>query len=106
MAKMADCIFTVTPPDPVRALPAEEFARVIREFNPKVTACTSLKEAVGRSFVAANSEDAILSFGSLSFVGEVTRLVKERAGEMKREKQHDRFTGDTESDPMRSMMTY
>lgn len=84
MAKMADCIFTVTPPDPVRALPAEEFARVIREVNPKVTACTSLKEAVGRSFVAANSEDAILSFGSLSFVGEVTRLVKERTGEMKR----------------------
>lgn len=81
MAGMADCIFTVTPPDAARALPAEEFAKVIREFNSKVTACTSVKEAVGRSFVAANSEDVILSFGSLSFVGEVTGLVKERTGE-------------------------
>ncbi len=84
MAGMADCIFTVTPPDPARALPAEEFAKVIREFNPKVTACTSLKEAVGRSFVAANSEDVILSFGSLSFVGEVTSLVRERTGDTKK----------------------
>ena len=78
MAPMADRIFTVTPPDPARALPAETFAEVIAPYNGNVKACSTFAEAVDASFAAAEKDDVIISFGSLSFVGEVTRLVHKK----------------------------
>lgn len=78
MTPMADQIFTVTPPDPVRALPAETFADAIKPYNENVKACGSFAEAVENSFAAAKADDVIVSFGSLSFVGEMTRLVREK----------------------------
>jgi dihydrofolate synthase/folylpolyglutamate synthase len=78
MAPLADQIFTVTPPDPVRGLLAEDFAETIRVYNEKVKACASLREAVESAFEAANPEDVIISFGSLSFAGETIQMVRER----------------------------
>ncbi|MGI6011340.1 MAG: bifunctional folylpolyglutamate synthase/dihydrofolate synthase [Ruminococcus sp.] len=78
MAPMADKIFTLTPPDPVRGLPAEKFAETIRRYNERVRACGSLEEAVESAFQAAGKEDVIISFGSLSFAGETIKMVRER----------------------------
>lgn len=76
-AALADQIYTIETPDNDRALPAEELARVLREYNPHVAACGSIAEAVNRAEADAGKEDVILAFGSLSFLGELTRLVSE-----------------------------
>lgn len=78
MAPMAQKIFTVTPPDPSRALPAEEFADVLKEYCTDTTACDSIEEAVGSAFASAGPKDVILSFGSLSFAGDTIRLVQNK----------------------------
>ena len=78
LAPMADRIFTVTPPDPSRAFPAEKLAEVVEEFNSAVAPCNSFSHAVECAYAAAGPEDVIISFGSLSFIGEITKIVKER----------------------------
>lgn len=79
-APAADRIFAIATPENGRALPAEELAEAIRPFNPRVTACASPAEAVERAFAAAGEDDVILSFGSLSNIGEITELVRGREG--------------------------
>ena len=76
-APLAGQIFTIETPGNERALPASELAQVISEYNPQVRACRSLEEAVERAEEAAEENDVILAFGSLSFLGELTRLVSE-----------------------------
>ena len=72
----AEQIVTVETPDNPRALPAEELAEAIRPCNPNVQAAESIQDAVDKVFAMAGREDAILSFGSLSFIGEITENVK------------------------------
>ena len=72
----AEQIVTVETPDNPRALPADELAEAIRLCNPHVQAAESIQDAVDKVFAMAGSEDVILSFGSLSFIGEITTSVK------------------------------
>ena len=76
-ALLAEQIFTIETPGNDRALPAEELARVIADYNPRVEACGSIAQAVEQAYAAAEKDGIILAFGSLSFLGELTRLVSE-----------------------------
>jgi dihydrofolate synthase/folylpolyglutamate synthase len=68
-APYADQIFTVKTPDNPRAMDALELARVVAEFNPRVTATDSVEEAAELVKLMAAPEDVIVAFGSLSFLG-------------------------------------
>lgn len=76
-------ILTVQTPDNPRALPAEELADAVRDYHPDVEAMGSIFEAVERVLGLAKPQDVILSFGSLSFIGDLTKIVKK-----KREEEH------------------
>ena len=71
-APLAEQIFTIETRDNDRALP-EELAEVIAEYNPRVAACQRISDAVEQAYLAAGKDDVILAFGSLSFLGELTR---------------------------------
>lgn len=75
-AHLASSVFTIAPPDNPRALPAEQLKEAILPVNRKVCACASLEEAVEQAYQTAGKEDVILAFGSLSFLGRLTELVK------------------------------
>lgn len=75
-APLADEIFTIAAPDNDRALPPEELARIIGRYNPRVTPCSTIKEAVGAAEQAAGMDGVILTFGSLAFIGELTAIVE------------------------------
>lgn len=77
-AHFAEKIFTIAAPGNPRALPAEELAEAAREFHPDVQAAADIEQAVDMAFDAAGAEDVILAFGSLAFIGELTRIVKQR----------------------------
>ena len=72
----AEQIVTVETPDNPRALPAEELAEAIEPCNSHVQASESIRDAVDKVFDMAGKDDVILSFGSLSFIGEITAIVK------------------------------
>ncbi|MDO4616753.1 MAG: folylpolyglutamate synthase/dihydrofolate synthase family protein [Lachnospiraceae bacterium] len=71
-------IFTVETPGNPRAMPAEQLAEMAAVYHPDVEVCASLADAVDRAYQAADREDVILSFGSLSNIGELTELVRQR----------------------------
>ncbi len=70
----ADQIITVTSPDNPRALHALELAQAVKEYHPGVTAAGSLEEAVEMAYLLAGKDDVIISFGSLSYLGEMTKV--------------------------------
>ena len=72
----AEQIVTIETPDNPRALPAQELAEEVKKCNPHVQAADSIPDAVDKIFAMAGREDVILSFGSLSFIGEITTIVK------------------------------
>lgn len=72
----AHSILTVETPGNPRAFPAEELAVEIGKRHANVKAAESLEDAVEKAFARAGEEDVILAFGSLSFLGELTRIVK------------------------------
>ena len=74
----AEQILAIETPDNPRALPAEELAEAIRPYNANVRAEKNISRAVEELFEMAGKEDVILSFGSLSFIGEITRIVNTR----------------------------
>ena len=80
-ASFASEIITVMTPDNIRALPAEELAKAVAVQNPHVQAAKSLKDAVEKAYELAGEEDVILAFGSLSYLGELVRLIQERRQE-------------------------
>ena len=82
IAPMADRIFTVTPPDSARGLPAKELAQAVRRYQPRTEAAGSLEEAVELSIKAAGENDVIAAFGSLSYLGELAGIVKRRKEEI------------------------
>lgn len=79
-APLATHIYTVETPDNPRALPAEELAEAVRRVNASAEAAADIADAADKCFAAAGPEDVILAFGSLSFLGEVTRAVEAREG--------------------------
>ena len=77
-APYAKEIMTIATPKNDRALPAEELAKTVRKYNSHVTAMQSLQDAVEVAYKKAKPEDVIIAFGSLSFLGEISELVKKR----------------------------
>lgn len=75
-APMAKHIITVQTPGNPRALPANELKEAVRLVNPSVEAAQSIQEALKKSLQMAKKEDAIIIFGSLSFLGEAEKAVK------------------------------
>lgn len=79
-AELAEQIITVTPPNNPRAMHAYELAQEVRRFHPQVTAVDSLTEAVEMSRLLADKDSVIVAFGSLSYLGELMRLVETKDG--------------------------
>lgn len=75
-APLAKHIITVQTPGNPRALPADKLKEAVQAVNPSVEAAQSIQEAVKKSLQLAKNEDAIIIFGSLSFLGEAERAVK------------------------------
>ena len=75
-APLAKHIITVQTPGNPRALPANELKEAVQAVNPSVEAAQSIQEAVKKSLQLAKNEDAIIIFGSLSFLGEAEKAVK------------------------------
>lgn len=71
----AEQIITIETPDNPRALPAQELAEEVKKCNPHA-GCGQHSGCVDKIFAMAGREDVILSFGSLSFIGEITTIVK------------------------------
>lgn len=72
---LASHIMTIQTPGNDRALPAEELTRVVKKYNRSVETAENIEDAVQKSLRKANKEDVIIAFGSLSFLGEITRAV-------------------------------
>ncbi|MDO4453359.1 MAG: folylpolyglutamate synthase/dihydrofolate synthase family protein [Eubacteriales bacterium] len=75
-ADRAEYIFTIETPNNVRALPAEELAQAAKKYNANVEAADTIEEAVKKALAMADEKDVIIAFGSLSFLGEVTKTVE------------------------------
>ena len=69
-------IITVATPDNERALPAQELKEVVSNYNKNVICAKSLDEAVACAFEHAGTDGVIASFGSLSFIGDITKIVE------------------------------
>lgn len=76
-APFAHHIVTVQTPDNPRALSAQDLKEAVSKVNPSVEAASSIKEAVHIVKQSANTEDVIVIFGSLSFLGEAQDAVLE-----------------------------
>ena len=74
----AEQIITVTPPGQTRALPGHELAAAALHYHPRVTEAGSLEEAVEMAYLLAEKDWVILAFGSLSYLGELGRIVRNR----------------------------
>lgn len=72
----ADSIITIKTPHNERALDACELAKCAARFHPNVTAADSLEEAVEMAYLMAGNDGVIIAFGSLSYLGELTAIVK------------------------------
>lgn len=77
-AGYASEILTIATPKNERALPAEELAKTVRKYNSHVTPMNSLQDAVDVAYAKAKADDVIIAFGSLSFLGDITRIVEKR----------------------------
>ena len=73
MAPYGTAVYTVTPDNP-RGLGAEALAECARQYYPQVYAVGNVKKAVTMAMEAAEPEDMILIFGSLSFMKETEEL--------------------------------
>ena len=75
MCPLASSVYTVSLPDRKRTLPAEELARTVSRYCARVSAEESTEQAVRKALAEAESEDVILAFGSLSYLGQVKEAV-------------------------------
>ena len=71
-------IITVTTPG-IRGLSAEELADTLQKYSDNVVTSDSIYEAVKMAAedVKQNNSDVIVAFGSLSYLGELRKVVKE-----------------------------
>ena len=74
-APLAEDILTVETPHNPRALPAQALCQAVRAVNPNTQAAESIAQAVKLSLERANPADAIIIFGSLSFLSEAEQAV-------------------------------
>ena len=75
-APFAEEIVCVETPGNPRALPAKKLADAVRKVNPRAKAADSIGAAVRRVMEASEDDDAVVIFGSLSFLVEAEREVK------------------------------
>ncbi|NLL77514.1 MAG: bifunctional folylpolyglutamate synthase/dihydrofolate synthase [Clostridiales bacterium] len=76
--ELAQDIITVTTPGNPRAMHAYDLAREVKKFHPRVTASDSLEEAVELSYLLADKDSVIIAFGSLSYLGDLIKIVENR----------------------------
>lgn len=78
--ELASHIITVTPPAGERALPALDLAQMAREYHSAVTAADCVQEAVEIAYLLTGKdrEAVIVAFGSLSYLGELMKVVAHR----------------------------
>ena len=74
-APLARHIITVETPGNPRALPARELAEAVARVNPSVEWADSVAHGVEKALAMAGKEDAVIVFGSLSFLGEAADAV-------------------------------
>ena len=74
-APLARHIITVETPGNPRALPARELAEAVARVHPSVEWADSVTHGVERALAMAGKEDAVIVFGSLSFLGEAADAV-------------------------------
>lgn len=75
---MADHIITITIQDNPRSLSSLELAQTASRYHPRVTTADSLEEAIELSYLLAEKDSVIIAFGSLSYLGKCTEIVKKR----------------------------
>ncbi len=75
----AEQIIVVTPPENPRALPAHELAATVVQYHPHVTEAASMEEAVEMAGLLTEKDWVILAFGSLSYLGALRKIIKERS---------------------------
>lgn len=75
---LANEIIAVKPPDNPRSLDAYELAKQISLYHNRVTMADSLAEAVEMAYLLADPDSVIVAFGSLSYLGELIRVVTRR----------------------------
>ncbi len=77
-APFATHIITVKTPDNPRAMDAYELAQAAMVYHGSVTAAGSLEEAVEMSYLLADKDSVIVSFGSLSYLGRMMEILEKR----------------------------
>lgn len=77
-APLARHIITVETPGNPRAMPARELAEAVEKVNPSVEWADSVAHGVEKALAMAGKEDAVIVFGSLSFLGEAADAVNEK----------------------------
>lgn len=75
---LADHIITLTPPNNMRALPAQELARAVQDHHAKVTVADSVEEALEMAYLLGSGECAIIAFGSLSYLGRLKECIESK----------------------------
>lgn len=91
---LAEQILTVTPPHNPRALQAYELAQTVRDFHPKVTALDSLEEAAELGCLLAGPGGVVVAFGSLSWLGEFSRIVENQERDRRSQNNRKRVRSD------------
>lgn len=77
MLPLAWKVFTITPGNP-RALHGRELAEVAKKYHRDITFFPEISEAVRQSLeVAAKEQAIVLAFGSLSYLGEIKKALKD-----------------------------
>lgn len=79
-APLAEHIITVRTPGNPRALTAEELREAVSAVNPSAEAADSIRQAMARALRLAGADGAVIVFGSLSFLGEAERALRESRG--------------------------
>lgn len=82
MEPLAKQIYTIDLPDQNRTLDAQSLKDVL-DAPEKVKAVGDIRGAVDMAFETADAEDIIVAFGSLSYLGQVMELVKEKEHQRK-----------------------
>ncbi len=75
---LAEQVFTISTRG-ARGLSAYELAQTAGEYHSMVTAADSIEEAVELAYLCSDKDTVIIAFGSLSWLGEVTRIVEGRS---------------------------
>ncbi len=79
-APLAETIITITP-DNSRALASSQLAKVAKEyFLANVFDASTVTRAVEYAYEIAGKEDVIIAFGSLSYLGEITKHINPHPG--------------------------